>query len=84
MKALQAGEQETGIDFVATDTAKSTSDHNMQLTAWIGTDIKKVGRKKGASANYVMVIMEKDKIQTWKDVETHLWKEYEKNWNSVK
>ena len=83
-KALKAGGQETEIEIVAMDTAKAPGGQDMKLTAWKGADITLVDRKKSNHTNHVAVILEKEKIQTWSEVEAHLWREYRKNWNLPK
>ena len=56
----------------------------MTLSAWTGTGITKVDRKISSIINYVAVIAKKAEVQTWSDVEAHLWKEYKESWNMTK
>ena len=56
----------------------------MTLSACIGTGITRMDRKTQSTINYVAVIAKKAEVQTWSQVETHLWKEYNENWNKIK
>ena len=76
--------QEVGFDLVEMRTAEAPGKQKMVLSAWIGTDITGVNRKINSLINYVAVIAKKAEVQTWSEVETHLWREYNENWNTTK
>ena len=77
-------EMRTGEVQIATTTGGSET-RRMVLTAWTGTDITRAERKNKAEANnYIVVILKKEEVQTWGDVEIHLWREYRRHWNTNK
>ena len=77
-------EMRTGEVQIATTTGGSET-RRMVLTAWTGTDITRAERKNKADANnYIVVILKKEEVQTWGDVEIHLWREYRRDWNTNK
>ena len=82
--ALKEGGQEVEFELVEMRTAEAPEKQRMVLTAWIGTDITEVKRKKQTNTNYVAVILKKAEVQTWSEVEAHLWREYRENWNLPK
>ena len=81
---MDAAGQDVKIEMAGMAITKAPGGQDMTLSAWIGTGITKVDRKIDSLINYVAVIMKKAEVQTWSEVEAHLWKEYEKNWNKVK
>ena len=83
-KALNAAGQEVQIEIAGMTITKAPGGQDMTLSAWIGTGITKVDRKKDSLINYVAVIVKKAEVQAWSEVEAHLWQEYNENWNKVK
>ena len=54
-------------------------------TSRLDTDITFYERKDTISEiNYVAVVVKKEKVQTWKQVEDLLWKEFRENWDVPK
>ena len=84
LKAFNATGHEVPTEIVETTVTKTQEGQDMTLTAYIGTGIKKVSRKTYSSINYIAVIAKKAEVQTWSDVEGHLWEEYYRSWNTVK
>ena len=41
-------------------------------------------KNKTEANNYIVVILKKEEVQTWSDVEIHLWREYRRDWNTNK
>ena len=69
---------------VRTADADTKGKYKMVLSAWVGTDITRAERKHKSDFNYVVLIMKKEEVQTWKEVEIRLWKEYRRDWNTEK
>ena len=71
-------------------TASTKTGKRMVLTVWVSTsrldtDITFYERKDTISeTNYVAVAVKKEKVQTWKQVEDLLWKEFRENWDVQK
>ena len=82
--ALNEKGEKVGFDLVEMRTANAEGKQKMVLSAWAGTDITRAERKNKTEANYVVVILKKEEVQTWSDVEIHLWREYRENWNLPK
>ena len=85
--ALNEKGEQVGYDLVEMRTAKAGGKQKptMVLSAWAGTDITRAERKNKTEANnYIVVILKKEEVQTWSDVEIHLWKEYRRDWNTNK